>query len=153
VNGNGTDTYNFYVSGDGTNFTEVKSVTSDPNWAPITSIGLCTSCPGIPADVVMPVFTNFVVAPIGGDANLDGKVNGLDYQALASNWLTGTTVAQGNFKGTGVTDGTDYQTLASNWLSSDPYTGTYGGIAGLTPEPVTMALLALGGLGLLRRRK
>jgi len=47
----------------------------------------------------------------------------------------------------------DYTILSDNWLSQDPYIGTYGGL-GYTPEPVTMALLAIGGIGaLLRRRK
>jgi len=147
-------TYDFYVSGNGVDFTEVKSVTADANWDPITRIGLCTGGMGVPVTDVAQ-FKNFVVRQLGGDSNLDGKINFADYTTLSDNWLQNVGAggaAVGDFNGDGVVNFADYTILSDNWLSADPYIGTYGGL-GYTPEPVTMALLALGGLGLLRRRK
>ena len=144
--------YSFFVSGDGTNFTLIKTVTPDANWAPITQIGLCDSGPGLTGTAS---FKNFVVRELAGDTNIDGKINFADYTILSDNWLQNVGAggaAAGDLNGDGIVNFADYTILSDNWLSADPYIGTYGGL-GYTPEPVTMALLALGGLGLLRRRK
>jgi hypothetical protein len=85
-----------------------------------------------------------------GDANLDRKVEYGDFQALLDNWQrSGCTWAQGNFKRDGVA-GTlveygDFQALLDNWSPL--------GFGAAAPEPATLGLLILGGLGLLRRRR
>jgi hypothetical protein len=75
-----------------------------------------------------------------GDADENGTVAFADYQALEAGFGTGTTWAQGNFDGVGVTSFADYQLLEAN----------FGKV--ITPEPATLCLLVLGGLGLIRRR-
>jgi hypothetical protein len=88
-----------------------------------------------------------------GDANLDGKVNALDFNALATNFgkTPGSDVwTQGDFNYDGSVNTSDFTMLAGNFnatpLSDPPVLGT------LVPEPATIAsLVALGAL--LRRRR
>ena len=91
-----------------------------------------------------------------GDANLDGKVNAQDFDALAAHYgATGTGVwAQGDFNYDGVVNTVDFNMLSMNYNATAlsgaglpaPSLGT------LVPEPTSM-VLALGGLALLGRRK
>jgi hypothetical protein len=94
----------------------------------------------------------FNIVPIGenigtvyGDFNLDGEVNAGDLALLATNYgLAGTWGwATGDGNGDGNVDAGDLAQLATN----------YGTVVHTVPEPVTMSLLALGGVALLRRRK
>jgi hypothetical protein len=80
-----------------------------------------------------------------GDANLDGYVDGLDFQVLLNHWQETGGWADGNFDGSGLVDGIDFQKLLSNWGISGVSTTTI-------PEPVTAAILSLGALSFLRRR-
>lgn len=53
------------------------------------------------------------------DANLDGFVDFLDFQALLDHWqMQGAGWAQANFNGDGVTDFLDFQMLLDNWNPS-----------------------------------
>ena len=76
-----------------------------------------------------------------GDANLDGKVDFLDFSALSGSYtLTGTNWFTGDFNGDGKTDFLDFSALSAN------YTAMTGAIQ-IVPEPISMVILAIGLLG------
>ena len=89
-----------------------------------------------------------------GDANLDGTVNALDFNAVATNFGVGTSDVwtQGDFNYDGVVNTTDFMALATNFgatigTAPAPVLGT------LVPEPTSLAALALLGLVGRRRRR
>jgi MYXO-CTERM domain-containing protein len=77
-----------------------------------------------------------------GDAFLDGDVDFADYQVLETHFGTtsGAVWSDGDFNGDGTVDFADYQLLEANFGQQ-------------TPEPGCAALLLLGGIGTLRRRR
>ena len=87
-----------------------------------------------------------------GDANNDGRVNVGDLGILAGKWgqtdFFGKSWDTGDFNGDDVVNVGDLGILAGAW-------GWVGTPAGATnvPEPATLALLVLGGLAMLRRRR
>jgi T5SS/PEP-CTERM-associated repeat protein len=89
------------------------------------------------------------VVPEPGDANLDGRVDVGDLGILAGNYgtLSGASWFMGDFNSDGAVNVGDLGVLAGNY--------GYGvsTSAANIPEPATMGLLALGGLGLIRRKK
>jgi autotransporter-associated beta strand protein len=84
-----------------------------------------------------------------GDANLDGKVDTLDFNSLAANFGGSSKVwTQADFNYDGVVDTLDFNFLASNFgqqLAGGASTGT------LVPEPTIFGLGALAALALCRR--
>jgi hypothetical protein len=89
--------------------------------------------------------TAFELTPmIPGDINLDGLVDVADYDIWAANvGATNATWSQGDLNGDGLVDVADYDIWAANV-----------GATSSAPEPATMSLLVLGGIGaMLRRRK
>jgi hypothetical protein len=87
-----------------------------------------------------------------GDANLDGTVDTLDFNALAANFgKGGQRWSKGDFNYDGQVDTLDFNYLASNFGQhlSEPATG----VGSLVPEPGAMALLGLIPLLAKRRRR
>jgi hypothetical protein len=83
-----------------------------------------------------------------GDANLDGTVNALDFNALASNFGTNSPQwTSGDFNYDGVVNTLDFNALASNFGMTLPQSASLGGVV---PEPAVFG--ALLGLVICRRR-
>ena len=87
------------------------------------------------------------LAPIPGDANLDGNVDDDDLSMVLANWTgaggTGGTWATGDFDDSGSVSDSDLSLLLANW----------SGPASAVPDPATIALLALAAPTLLMRRR
>jgi hypothetical protein len=93
-----------------------------------------------------------------GDANLDGIVNGLDFNALANNYgRSGKTLTQGDFTGDGIVNSSDFAALAMNYGQSTP-SATAASVpsalplGAVVPEPVMLGNILIAA-GLMRRRR
>jgi hypothetical protein len=89
-----------------------------------------------------------------GDANLDGKVDTLDFNSLAGNFGGSAKVwTQSDFNYDGVVDTLDFNALASNFGQSLP--AGSANIGGLVPEPssAVCAIAAAAGMLLTRRHR
>jgi hypothetical protein len=79
-----------------------------------------------------------------GDFNADGLVNGTDLSIMSGSFGTATGFGGGNANCDATVNGTDLSILS----------GVFGNIAtAAIPEPATIALLSLGGVAMIRRRK
>jgi hypothetical protein len=90
-----------------------------------------------------------------GDANLDGKVDTLDFNALAANFGgSGKVWTQADFNYDGTVDTLDFNNLAANFGQQlADAGGGAGGAGALVPEPTSIALLGLGAAALMTRRR
>ena len=84
---------------------------------------------------------------LAGDANLDKAVDGLDYVAWSNNYNQAATWQTGDFNNDLLADGLDYVVWSNNYGETLP-----AAPGAPVPDPATMALLAVGGLALLKRR-
>ena len=88
--------------------------------------------------------TVVAAADIPGDINRDNIVDQADYTVWYNHYgQTPATWTDGDVTGDNIVDQADYTVWYNN----------YGSTGGNVPEPMTMALLAIGGLAMLRRRK
>jgi autotransporter-associated beta strand protein len=89
-----------------------------------------------------------------GDANLDGTVNALDFNAVATNFgVSSSSVwVQGDFNYDGLVNSADFTALGQNFnrVESTPAPA----LGSLVPEPASLGLvLAAVGMTMLRRRR
>src|SRR5581483_5309577 len=92
-----------------------------------------------------------------GDANIDGTVNALDFNALATNFGAGPGAYwfQGDFNHDGTVNTSDFTLMAANFGSANGIASALPGtpvLGSLVPEPASIAMLGTVLLALRRRR-
>jgi autotransporter-associated beta strand protein len=104
-----------------------------------------------------------------GDADLNATVNGIDFGILAANFnKTVTSWDQGDFNYDNIVNGIDFTELAANfnralstgnagvssahWSALEQFAAANGLLADV-PEPSALAVIVLGGVGLMARRQ
>lgn len=90
-----------------------------------------------------------------GDANLDGTVNALDFNSLATNYgrSNGNEVwAQGDFNYDGTVNSSDFAMLAANYGQTIPSSAA-APLGAIVPEPALIGFLCLGLAASLRLRR
>lgn len=145
-----------------TNLTDVLGSVDDLVAAELTDNNVITHVLG-PADGTTSDF--FLVRNalgsqlLSGDANIDGLVNLSDFNILTGNFGNSVTRwSQADFDFNGLVNLSDFNALASNFgLSAGP-DGMVGpddwaALSAAVPEPTAVSAVALGGLGLIRRRR
>jgi hypothetical protein len=104
-----------------------------------------------------------------GDANLDGKVNGTDFDLMATNFNQAVTNGwdKGDFNYDGKVNGNDFVLLADNFnqfasqsavsatdvAALDTFAAANGISLVNVPEPMSVGMMVTTGLGIIRRRR
>lgn len=86
-----------------------------------------------------------------GDATFDGKVNTLDFNALAGGFSSGTVWTAGDFNYDGVVDSVDFGLMAGNYGQTLPSSGP--ALGSVVPEPASVGLVSMAATALLLRRR
>ena len=140
-----------------------SDVAANPSYA----LGYADSAdPGNPAG--LPAGTIEIMYTLLGDANLDGKVNGTDFNLMATNFnLAVSGWDQGDFNYDGVVNGSDFVLLADNFnqfasqsavsaadlAALDSFAAANGISLANVPEPTCAGVMVMAGMGFLRRRR
>ena len=95
--------------------------------------------------------------PRAGDANTDGVVNSLDFNAVASHFgmSSGASWFDGDFNSDGIVNSTDFNLLATNFNTSYTLAGATGqnlALGSSVPEPTGIVLIMLSASALQTRR-
>ena len=96
-----------------------------------------------------------LVAPeVLGDTNADGAVDLTDLSVVLNNF-GGSTLAwtSGNFDGASTIDLTDLSDVLNNFGASNPNATDLPGGVNSTPEPGTLAVLGMGALAVMSKRR
>ena len=123
-------------------------------YAEASSVGITGTYDGqaVDANTIIVRYTSF------GDANLDGKVNALDFNAVATNFgvNNGSNVwSGGDFNYDGTVDTDDFMMLAQNFNAApiaSPSLDTPV-LGSLVTEPGSLSLLAFGIAAMATRRR
>lgn len=98
------------------------------------------------------IFEITTLTQLDGDVNLDGVVDQTDADIFRAHYATGggKTWLEGDFNANGEVDFDDAWRLLGNYVGQAPPGGM---MSYLTPEPATMAIVMLGGVAMLTRRR
>jgi autotransporter-associated beta strand protein len=95
-----------------------------------------------------------VAYTVFGDANLDGKVNALDFNALATNFGNSNVYwYQGDFNYDNTVNTSDFMVLAQNFNKLAPAPSAAPVLGALVPEPASLSLVTLAIAATTRRRR
>jgi hypothetical protein len=141
-------------NGNGLTSSVAREIAADPTNVHMTALGYAeASAIGVTGfdgqivggDSVLVRYTFY------GDANLDRKVNALDFNALASNFGNGTGKiwTMGDFNYDGMSNTLDFNAIAINFNQALPSPA----LGSLIPEPAGCAIFAGAGAICLRRRR
>ena len=157
-----------YGNGTTVTWTGTGIIASPAQANPSYGIGYADSAdPGNPAGLSSGQIE--IMYTLLGDANLDGKVNGTDFNLMATNFNQAVTDGwdRGDFNYDGKVNGNDFVLLADNFnqfasqsavsaadlAALDNFAAANGISLVNVPEPGTAGLLLLAGLGRIARRR
>jgi len=141
----------FHKSGDHWELAGLMHAISTFHNAPSTAIfGAETHCSDL---VVYRDQILSIITPLGGDANLDGRVDAADASIMAANWgrSAGVLWGHGDFNEDGVINAEDAAILADNFGTNAAAEQESGAQPAL-PEPSAIGLVFMGLAGILAGR-
>lgn len=140
-------------SGMGITSSSAATITADGLNPHKTALGFAeASALGLSSFFGQPIAGNAVVIryTFFGDANLDGAVNSLDFNSLATNFgVSASTWLNADFNYDGVVNSLDFDAISVNFNYTMP--ASVANFSSVVPEPVSA--LAIAPLSLIRRRR